>query len=312
MKIGLLPLYIALYDESSPHCRPRLESFYDRIAKGFEERGIEVVRTEDFCRLKPEFEKAVNTFEDEQVDAIVTIHMAYSPSLESIEALAGTKLPIVVLDTTETLEFTQNQDQGEVMFNHGIHGVMDMCSMLKRYGKPFAIAAGHYKESNCIDEVCRYVRAAIAANALKDAKVGLVGGAFEGMGDFAVEPEELRERFGIIVESLKPDVLSEYEPKVTKEDLEKELADNEARFEFHESVVQEDYKKSVTTGLALRACIEDRGYTAFSANFRTVDAIRAGKFKVPAPLMLKKASGSSAPEGFYTIDENASDDDLPF
>ena len=44
MKIGLLPLYIALYDESSPHCRPRLEAFYKRIAKAFEEREIEVVR----------------------------------------------------------------------------------------------------------------------------------------------------------------------------------------------------------------------------------------------------------------------------
>ena len=182
MKIGLLPLYIALYDETSPQVRPRLEAFYERIAKAFEERDIEVVRTEDFCRLKPEFEKAVATFEDKKVDAIVTLHMAYSPSLESIEALAGTKLPIVVLDTTETLEFTQNQDQGEVMFNHGIHGVMDMCSMLKRYGKPFAIAAGHYKESDCIDEVCGYVRAAVAAKALSHAKVGLVGGAFEGMG----------------------------------------------------------------------------------------------------------------------------------
>lgn len=273
MKIGLLPLYIALYDETSPHCRPRLEAFYDRIAKAFEERGMEVVRTEDFCRLKPEFEKAVATFEEEKVDAIVTLHMAYSPSLESIEALAGTKLPIVVLDTTETLEFTPNQDQGEVMYNHGIHGVMDMCSMLKRYGKPFAIAAGHYEESNCIDEACGYIRAAVAADALKDAKVGLIGGAFEGMGDFAVDPKELRERFGIMVESLKPDALLEYGPKVSKEDIEKELADNEARFEFHESVIWEDYEKSVATCLAMRACIEERGYTAFSANFRTVDAM---------------------------------------
>lgn len=273
MKIGLLPLYIALYDETSPHVRPRLEAFYKKIAKAFEEKDIEVVKTEDFCRLKPEFEKAVATFEEEKVDVIVTLHMAYSPSLESIEALASTKLPIVVLDTTETLEFTQNQDQGEIMFNHGIHGVMDMCSMLKRYGKPYAIAAGHYKESDCIKQACGYVRAAVAANAVKRAKVGLVGGAFEGMGDFAVEPEELQERFGITVESLEPDVLAEYAPKVNKEDLDKELEANKARFDFHKDVVQEDYEKSVATGLAMRACIEDRGYTAFSANFRTVNAM---------------------------------------
>ena len=33
MKIGLLPLYIQLYDETSPEARPRLESFYEEIIR---------------------------------------------------------------------------------------------------------------------------------------------------------------------------------------------------------------------------------------------------------------------------------------
>ena len=141
MKIGLLPFYIALYDESNPELRYRLERFYDCIAKKIEDNGIEVIRTQDFCRLKLEFEQAILNFEQENADAIVTIHMAYSPSLESIEALTNTTLPIIVLDTTETLEFTSKQKDEEVMYNHGIHGVMDMCSMLKRRQKSYAIAA---------------------------------------------------------------------------------------------------------------------------------------------------------------------------
>ena len=52
MKIGLLPLYIALYDEISPQSRPRLEAFYKKIVKAFENRKIEVVEPVDFCRLK--------------------------------------------------------------------------------------------------------------------------------------------------------------------------------------------------------------------------------------------------------------------
>ena len=90
MKIGLLPLYIELYDQVSPEVRPRMEAFYEEIAKQIEERGIDVERTEDFCRLEPEFEKAIADFEATKVDAIVTLHMAYSPSLESIEALKKT------------------------------------------------------------------------------------------------------------------------------------------------------------------------------------------------------------------------------
>ena len=80
MKIGLLPLYIDIYDISSPHIRPRMKAFYEKIASDFEARGVQVERTADFCRLKPEFAAAVSQFEAAAVDAIVTLHMAYSPS----------------------------------------------------------------------------------------------------------------------------------------------------------------------------------------------------------------------------------------
>lgn len=270
MKIGLLPFYIDIYDISSPHVRPRMEAFYEEIATQIEKRGIEVERTDDFCRLKPEFEKAVADFEMAGVDAIVTLHMAYSPSLESIDVLTKTELPIIVLDTTETLEFTNEQSSGEIMYNHGIHGVMDMCSMLKRYGKPYAIAAGHYTESNVIDETCGLVRAAVAAKALSKAHVGLVGGAFDGMGDFAVDPAELKERFGITVEELDAENLAEYAAKADKAAVEAELKRDKERFEFPEDMDWEKYKKIVAVCLGMRKCIEEKALTAFSANFRNV------------------------------------------
>ena len=271
MTVGLLPLYIALYDETSPHVRPRMEAFYERIATMIEEQGIQVTRTEDFCRLRPEFEQAVKMFEEEKVDAIVTIHMAYSPSLESIDALATTSLPIIVLDTTETLDFTPNQDDGEVMYNHGIHGVMDMCSMLKRRGKKYTIAAGHFEKSDVINRVCGYVRAVVAAKALSQAKVGIIGGAFEGMGDFAVDPNELKEQFGITVETLDANVLDAYLEQVSEDAVQSEMEENKARFSLDPQLQWSDYEKSVQSCLATRICIEDNQYTAFSANFRTVN-----------------------------------------
>ena len=74
-KIGFLPLYIKLYDDcgSGAIGRPRLEPFYERLAKEFEGRDIEVVR-EQFCRIKPEFEAAVAKFEAEGPTSL------YSPS----------------------------------------------------------------------------------------------------------------------------------------------------------------------------------------------------------------------------------------
>lgn len=272
MKIGLLPLYIQLYDERSKHMRPRLEAFYEEITSLFVQRGVSV-ETSPFCRLKSEFEQSVSKFEEAEVDALVTLHMAYSPSLESIEVLANTSLPIVVLDTTSTLEFTPEQEPTEISYNHGIHGVMDMCSMLKRYGKTYAIAAGHYLESNCIERVCNFVRAGIAAKSLEKAHVGVIGGAFDGMGDFSVEPQELQEVFGVQIEKVDPETFAEYRQTVSKEALHEELKINEAIFDFDESVEKEEYEKSVEGCLAIRNMIADKGFTAYSVNFRNVPDI---------------------------------------
>ena len=266
MKIGLLPLYIQLYDETSPEARPRLESFYEEIIRLFSERNVEVEKSA-FCRKKHEFANTIHAFEHAKVDAIVTLHMAYSPSLESIEELSKTTLPIIVLDTTPTLEFTPQQDPGEVMFNHGVHGVMDMCSMLRRYGKEYAIVAGHYLESDCINRACGYIKAAAAATALKHAKVGLIGGAFDGMGDFAVSPNELSARFNICVETIDPKLLGQINKTISVAEMEKELAENQSYFDFSDNIVEEEYLDTVRSCIALRKCIEKNGYTAFSVNF---------------------------------------------
>ena len=45
MKIGLLPLYIEIYDIYSQSIRPRLDAFYEKIATETEKRNVTVVKT---------------------------------------------------------------------------------------------------------------------------------------------------------------------------------------------------------------------------------------------------------------------------
>lgn len=269
MKIGLLPLYIKLYDDINVDST-YLKEVYGEIAGMFKERGIEV-ETADFCRIKPEFEAAVKAFETSEVDALVTWHAAYSPSLESIEALLKTKLPVIVLDATPTLEFTPSQDPAAIMWNHGIHGVMDMCSMLKRLGKPYAIAAGYYKESDAVDRVCGYVKAAVAARKLSEMKVALFGGGFSGMGDFSVPPAELLKRFGIKVDNISPADIEKV--SVSKEDINAEIKYDRENYEFSESVMEDEYEEYQKACLRLRKFIKENGYNAFSVNFLNVEGV---------------------------------------
>jgi L-arabinose isomerase len=207
--------------------------------------------------------------------------MAYSPSLEAIDALCATKLPIVVMDTTETLTFTNRQDPAEIMFNHGIHGVMDLCSMLTRRGKTYAIAAGHYLESDVIDRVCGYVRAAAAARTLSVSRVELVGGAFEGMGDFRVDYDELKARFGIDVKPADADRIRALYESLTDDEVAAEKAANAARFDRNPNVIEAEYDLSVRSCLALRKYVAEKELSAFSVNFTQVGMESSGLSSVP-------------------------------
>lgn len=264
IKVGLLPLYISLYHVS---LRKRLEPFYETIASLLEEKGLEVVRSE-FCMEEPDFEKAIAMFEQENCDCLVTLHMAYSPALKSSEALKKTKLPIVICDTTETFDFSDEQSPVEISYCHGIHGVMDMCNLLKKNGKTYAIAAGHYEKSNVLDRVVGFVKAAKSAQSIKGANVGSIGGYFDGMGDFRVEDSRMKELFGATVVYPEPGELAALEKTVTAEEIEAEKKRNEKDFEFIGTFTDELYNTSITTDLTVRKWMEKKNLRALTINFR--------------------------------------------
>jgi len=264
--VGLLPLYIKLYDDKVPGMRPRLEKFYDTIAGELEKRGLSVLRA-PFCRLEEEFKAAVEGFEAQGAKALVTLHMAYSPSLESAAVLTGTELPIVVLDTTETFAFGKDQDPGEISYCHGIHGVMDMCNLLIRGGKAFEIAAGHYEKSDVLDRTVGLVKAACAAKALKGSRVGVFGGDFPGMGDFAVTAEELMENFGVTLVKPDADNIRALGACLTAEEIAAEKAVDEALFDGMEDVSPVLYEENLKACLTLRKWVEQEKLDAFSVTF---------------------------------------------
>lgn len=265
-KIGLLPLYLELYDKALPQARERMESFYSTIVSQLEKRNIDVV-TSQVCRLEPEFAAAVKSFEDAECNAIVTLHLAYSPSLESASVLAATKLPLIVLDTTPGYSFTPAQDPIEIMFNHGIHGAQDMCNLLIRNGKSFQIEAGHWEKSDVLDRVAGWCKGALIASKMRSARVGRIGSAFAGMGDFALPAEELRESIG--VETIVSDAkgLQSLVPDANSQEVRAEI---QAETFVSDGVPLEARAETARACIAVRRWLDEARLTAFTMNFLEV------------------------------------------
>lgn len=266
---GLLPLYIALYDEISPDTRADFETFLDDVAAAFEKRGITIARV-PICCVATEFEDAVAELEKQDVDCILTLHLAYSPSLESIDSFTRTSLPIVILDTTMDADFGRDVSVDRIMYNHGIHGVMDFASMLRRRGREFEIVAGHWRDPGLLDGAADLVRSAYASRAFGSTRALRVGEAFVGMGDFSVEEDILSSRLGITVNQVSMDELDRSVSGVADTDIEKEIASD--RQQFSCDLGDEVHARSVRVGLGLRNLLEAGPYDAFSVNFQVFDS----------------------------------------
>jgi len=277
-RIGILPLYIALYDEVRPENRPGREKSARNVAERLAARGLKVELAQ-VCCVRADVEREMKKLEAKGIDLLATLHLAYSPSLESAEALAGSPLPLALLDTTDAKVFDETATMDDMFHNHGIHGVQDLGSVLRRMGRRYYVIAGHAKDEDFLDEVVLTARAARAAGALRSGKALIIGAPFEGMGDFAVEFDVLRDTLGPQARRAPIRELAESVARVTDDQLADEMQKDAERFDA--SAVPEDVlRESNRVGLGLRAMLEAEGATAFSMNFQSFDRA-AGTATVP-------------------------------
>lgn len=282
-RIGLLPLYLKLYDETLPEWRKEFEPFLATIRHGFEELGI-AVTANAICCVEAEFREAVARFEEAGVDLIVALHLAYSPSLESAGALMDTRLPLLLLDTTMDYDFGASVSPDRIGFNHGIHGVQDLASVLCRNDRPYEIVAGHVTESDVIERAAIMARAAYAAQRLRTTRALRLGESFHGMGDFAVDAEVLQRVFGIEIDSAGLDDLTCEIAAITSDEIAEEMRLDRTQFQVEADA--ETHERTTRVCLGLRRLLERGGisrqpYFAFSMNFLLFDRAEGPACAVP-------------------------------
>ncbi len=267
-KIGLLPLYLELYDKTSPRKRPEAERFAASIADMLSSEGIRVIRA-PACRLKQEFKQEITGFKKEDVDAIVTLHLAYSPSLESSESLSEAGLPVIIFDTTPDSKFGYSRDPGRIMFNHGIHGVQDMCNMLVRNKAAFSIVAGHWKNAEAVNRLLQNIYSAKISASFRKSRTGIIGRPFKGMGDFQVPSGELK-KMGITVFKAEQDELNALSGSITKREIVEEINRDKKLF-YIKKLNPELHKNTIRACLAVRKWAEKNKLSAFTMNFMDID-----------------------------------------
>ena len=266
VKAGLLPLYAGLYDQMDPQAKHGFDGYLSEIAAAFAARGVDVT-VAPVGIYEADIKASVESFEQSGASSIFTVFLAYHPSLESAPALSATRLPVAFLDVTPAFAFGPDTDPALIMPCHGIHGVQDLACVLKREGKPYEVFAGHYLNSDAIKHAARFAKAAAMAQAMKSARVGLIGEPFYKMGDFAVGFGYMEETIGIKTVKLSKDDALKLSGAVTDMELAECRGAIRAAFEVAEEAESEFLDLAVQNAAVIKKWICEQQLNAFSFNF---------------------------------------------
>lgn len=269
IKVGFLPLYLVMYDETCPWMRPTVDRFCGEVKNALEDEGLEVV-FDGICRQRSESSHAIELFEREDVCAIITLHLAYSPSLETADLLCKTKSPVIVLDSTYQYDFASVATAENVLLNHGIHGVQDLCSVLKKNKKEFYIEAGHYKNSDVIKRVYSACRAAYATKCFRESRVGIIGDPFIGMGDFQISGKEFSDKIGATIVKFNENDVHKYLSMITDKEIQDEMRNDLDNYKAI-SVDPSRHYHTTRCSLILRKWLDSERLDAFTLNFQNIN-----------------------------------------
>jgi len=266
-RVGLLGLMFDLYD-AWPELKPMMAEFGEELV-----RTLAPFAEADFpgvCNRREQVDAAVARWEAEGRDLIVVVLLTYTPSHVALPALISTRLPLLVFNTQQLHAVDRNTLGIDTTKNHGMHGVQDLSNVLLRAGREFHIVTGHYKAPPTLDEVKAWCDAARVAHDMRGTRIGLVGYAMEGMGDFGLDETAFLSQAGVEVRRIGMADLARRARQAPEVMISGEIAADRERFEFADDVTTSEHDASVRLEWALRETLKERGMSGFAAHFLAV------------------------------------------
>ncbi len=265
VRIGVLGLSLDLYQRAIPEAIPGYETFHKTLVEKLAAFGTVV--SDRLCYTRDEVETLVQHAENAGADVLVIIFQSYHPSLNTLGAILRTRLPLLIWNTQRLREIGPAYSPTDMIENHGMHGVQDLCNCLCRSGRRFGLISGHFENAAHLEDVESWLRLLAAVQFCRRMKVGILGRPFQGMGDFGVDETRMLAEWGPSVESLTLAELAETQNAVSAEELAAEMAVDRSLFDFSPDIEEEDHRRSARLSIAIRRIVEKHGVHAITQHF---------------------------------------------
>ncbi len=266
-QVGLLGLMLELYDRV-PDLKPRMAAFAQDLAT-----SLSPFADVDFpgvCNTRDQVDRAVATFEAEGKDLIIVVLLTYAPSHIALPALLRTPLPIVIFNTQQLQTITPEVTSDETLWNHGMHGVQDLCNVLLRAGRPIRLVTGHYQDQSALTQVGEWCRAARAVRFARRTRIGLLGYPMEGMGDFGIDQTALLAQVGAEIHHIAMRDVAARAQAAPMDVIKAQMEDDRQRFSIAPGITEKEHEASSRLEWALRTVLQEGSLDGFAAHFVAV------------------------------------------
>lgn len=266
LKAAFAPLYLQLYDEVVPKLRYQIMPMVKHVKNMMQEMAdvyeLPVITSRDDVR------RLSQVCMDVDVDAIVLLHMAYSPSLLVADALKELNKPLLLIDTTCDAGF-EDINESYLLKNHGIHGVMDLAAVLRAKGVQYRICAGYYKDTGFVDSLSREMRILHAGSCFMRQTLGITGTPFAMMGDFAVGNAYLENKFKHRILEISEDMILAEMRHISDKDIDHAYVEETMKNQFDGDAVSLKY--NIKEYLAMQNIFSQNSVSAYTMNFNDFD-----------------------------------------
>jgi len=267
-KVGLLGLMLELYD-LIPGLKSEMAKFAEELVTILSPSAE--VEFPGVCTTRDMVDKTVADFEAAGKDLIIVVLLTYAPSHIALPALRKTRLPILIFNTQQLFAVTPDTLGYDTTKNHGMHGVQDLANVLLRADVPFNIVTGYYADERTVSEVGSWCDAVRTASFVRSMRVGQLGYAMEGMGDFGLDETALLAQVGAQVHHVAMKTVAQRAKDAPQDAIAKQMAFDREHFQFGEGITDEEHEASSRLEYALRQTLHKDGLHGFTAHFGAVE-----------------------------------------
>ena len=265
LRVGLMGLGLEAYWDQFDGLEARLLGYLSEV----EERIAGPSRVVFNLGLVDTPPKAVAAGHDcrrNDIDILLVYVTTYALSATVLPVILRAKVPVILLNLqpAPAMDYerfnrmtSRTAMTGEWLAHCSSCPMPEIANVLKRLGKSFHQVTGMlYDDPQCWSHVEEWLCAAEVVHALTHSRLGLMGHYYSGMLDIATDLVQISGRFGLHVEMLEVDELSELRRDVAADAIQTKLDDFSNFFEVGSDCPADELSRAAQTAVALDRFIE--------------------------------------------------------